>query len=180
MVEYLEGIHMGEFLTGSHQDVQQKVNNSMIQDEYNNPTETMPIPPRLKCERGNECGSCSNCHGMDCWRKDFEDTVDDILLRSNVHTCRGGSKEFRKKSERNQGKTKNAKEKFNPITGCKSNKWGKCKARFPRKTFEQTMVDPLTGSLNMKKGEPWMNTVVETQFCSNTFCTKYLFSGHRS
>jgi hypothetical protein len=25
--------------------------------------------------------------------------------------------------------------------------------------FEQTMVDPLTGSLNMKKGEPWMNTV---------------------
>ena len=54
MVEYLEGIHMGEFLTGSHQDVQQKVNNSMIQDEYDNPTETMPIPPPLK-------------YSMDCW-----------------------------------------------------------------------------------------------------------------
>jgi len=81
MVEYLEDIHMGGFLTGSHQDVQQKVNNSMIQDEYDNPTETMPIPPPLK-------------YSMDCWCKDFEDTVNDILLRSNIHTCQGGSKEF--------------------------------------------------------------------------------------
>jgi hypothetical protein len=36
---------------------------------------------------------------------------------------------------------------------------GECKRRFPRTVFQQTMVDPNTGALNLKKGEPWMNTV---------------------
>ena len=39
------------------------------------------------------------------------------------------------------------------------NKQGNCKARFPRPLFEQTEVDPMTGALNIKKGEPWLNTV---------------------
>ena len=37
------------------------------------------------------------------------------------------------------------------------NKQGKCKARFPRPLFEQTGVDPKTGALNVKNGEPWIN-----------------------
>lgn len=37
------------------------------------------------------------------------------------------------------------------------NKQGKCKARFPRLRFEQTEVDPITGALNVKKGEVWIN-----------------------
>ena len=36
---------------------------------------------------------------------------------------------------------------------------GRCKRRFPRDTFEHTMVEPKTGALNLKKGEPWMNTI---------------------
>jgi len=39
------------------------------------------------------------------------------------------------------------------------NKYGNCKARFPRQTFEKTEVDPKTGALNIKKGERWINTL---------------------
>lgn len=159
MVEYLEGVHMGEFLTGSHQKVQQIVNNNMIQNDYVSPTETLPAPPPLKCKKTVACGDCAKCIELDNWRDHYRDTVDDILLRSNVHTCRGGPREYQRKHNRDRGKSRNSKEKFNPVTGCKSNKWGKCKARFPRKVFEQTMVNPMTGSLDIKKGEPWMNTV---------------------
>ena len=43
--------------------------------------------------------------------------------------------------------------------GCLENRWGKCKARFPRPTYEQTEIDTETGSLNLKKGEPWLNSI---------------------
>ena len=46
-----------------------------------------------------------------------------------------------------------------PVTGCLSNKWGKCKARFPRKTFEQTEVNMDNGALNIKKGEPMLISI---------------------
>ncbi|KAH7918708.1 hypothetical protein BV22DRAFT_1024128, partial [Leucogyrophana mollusca] len=50
---------------------------------------------------------------------------------------------------------------------CRANKRGKCKARFPRQTFPRTCVDPATGALNMKKGEPLLN--------SFTYLVTYLF-----
>ena len=33
-----------------------------------------------------------------------------------------------------------------------------CKARFPREIYSTTQVDPESGALLMKKGEPWLNT----------------------
>ena len=158
MVEYLEGVHIGKFLNGSHQQVQQKVSNNMIQSDYISPTETLPLPPPPKCKRQTACGICAECIAITHWHEQYESTVDDLLLRSNIHTCQGRPKEYKKKADRDRGKSKNIREKYNPITGCKSNKWGKCKARFSCKTFEQTMVNPMSGSLDMKKGEPWMNT----------------------
>lgn len=77
----------------------------------------------------------------------------------NIHICQGRSKEYKQKDEGNHGNSNNAKDKFSPITGCKSNKWGKCKAQFPKKVYEQTMVNSETGTLDVKKGEPWMNTI---------------------
>ena len=56
-------------------------------------------------------------------------------------------------------KSKNTADKFQPVTGCLSNKWGKCKAHFPRKTFEHTEVNMDNGALNIKKGESMLNTV---------------------
>ena len=76
-----------------------------------------------------------------------------------IHTCRGGSRNYKKKYDRDQGNSKTLKQTFNPITGCKSNKFRKCKARFPCNISDQTMVNPTTDSLDIKKGEPWMNTI---------------------
>ena len=162
IVEYLESVHIGEFLTGSHREVQQNVSNSMIQCDYINPTESLPVPPPSKCRNIFECGSCINCNDLKEWRINFRNTVDDILLRSNIHTCRGGSKEYETKYNKDQGNSKNIQEKFHPITGCKSNKYGKCKARFPQKLLKQMVIDPKTGSIDIKKGEPWMNTINPT------------------
>lgn len=159
IVRYLESSHVGEFLTGSHEEIQKRVNNDMISDDYVNPTESMPEPPPLKCKTNPKCRKCDRCQSIKEWRKKFRFTIDDILLRSNIHTCRGGNSEFRKKLAKLRGRSKSENEKYSPYTGCKSNKWGKCKARFPRQTFSNTMVDSGTGALNIKKGEKWMNTI---------------------
>ena len=45
MVEYLESTHMGEFITGSLEDVKQNVDIAELDDNYKNPTEMLPIPP---------------------------------------------------------------------------------------------------------------------------------------
>jgi len=37
------------------------------------------------------------------------------------------------------------------------NKWGKCRARFPRVTALKTYIDE-TGAITMKKIEAWVNT----------------------
>lgn len=43
--------------------------------------------------------------------------------------------------------------------GCTDNEFGKCKARFPRPTYDQTEIDPETGAINIKKGEAWINFI---------------------
>lgn len=177
MVQYLEGCHIGEFLTGSQEQVQKQVNSSMIDDEYADPTQTIAEPPPKRCSSPSTCGGCKRCADIEAWRLRFKTTVDDILLRSNVHTCKGGPTEYKKKLAKERGKSKNEQEKYTPYTGCKSNKWGKCKARFPREVFPQTMVNPNTGALDIKKGEKWMNTfntVVSYLFRCNTDVTSLL------
>src|ERR1700676_3105430 len=76
---------------------------------------------------------------------------DQILISAQVELSNAG-----KKIKHN---AKQATDKYQPVTGCLSNKWGKCKAQFPRKTFEQTEVNMDTGPLNIKKGEAMINTV---------------------
>jgi hypothetical protein len=74
-------------------------------------------------------------------------------------------------------KNKNIVDKYQPVTGCLSNKWGKCKAWFPRKTFEHTEVNMDNGALNIKKGESMLNNVtaeVTYLICSNTDVTSLL------
>ena len=100
IVEYLESVHIGEFLTGSHCEVLQNVSNNMIQYDYVNPKESLPVPPPSKCRNTLECGSCINCNDLKEWQINFGNTVDDILLRSNIHTCRGGSKEYKRNTIR--------------------------------------------------------------------------------
>jgi len=120
MVEYLESVHIGEFITGSLENVKQNLDIAELNDKYKNPTETLPIPPPPLCNQ-NECGECKICKTTTLWETQFNSTVDDILLRSNLHKCTGGIKQYEKK--KNKHKSKNTVEKYQPVTGCLSNKW---------------------------------------------------------
>ena len=142
MVEYLESVHMGEFLTGSKNEVELNIKANKSQNkEYQDPTQTMPEPPPPLCE--DQCNICHDCEALESWWDRFKYTVDDLIFKSNVHTCRTSSS------------SEKADKKDRP--GC-INKHGNCKARYPRQLFAQTEVDPKTGALNMKKGESWINT----------------------
>ena len=93
----------------------------------------------------------------------------------NTHKCTGGSKQYEKKKMKY--KNKNIVDKYQPVNGCLINKWGKCKAHFPHKTFGHTEVNPDSGALNIKKGESMLNTVtaeVTYLICSNNDVTSLL------
>ncbi|EIW51232.1 uncharacterized protein TRAVEDRAFT_77262, partial [Trametes versicolor FP-101664 SS1] len=125
MVEYLESVHMGEFMTGSMESVKQNI----AEEDHKNPsrvppTETLPEPPPRKCDHSTKA-DCDQCQKHTSWWTRFKQTVDEILYLSNRHTYKNGN----------------------------------CKARFPRETHPETVVDPSTGALIMKKGEAWINTI---------------------
>ncbi|KIM76655.1 hypothetical protein PILCRDRAFT_33250, partial [Piloderma croceum F 1598] len=126
MVEYLESVHVGEFMTETMDEVKEQVDENMKVKEYKDPTQTLPDAPPQSTDY--DCNKCESCENAANWWQNFRNTVDDLILRSNVHKC------------------------------C-INKYGNCKARFPRQTFEKTEVDPKTGALNIKKGERWINTL---------------------
>ncbi len=145
IVEYLESVHIGEFMTGTQEEVKHDVEIEKTQNpNYQDPTQTLPDPPPPLCEN-KVCDeeNCENCQELETWWQKFRKTTDDLIFKSNVHTCRGQSNEKASKKDR---------------PGC-INKHGNCKARFPRNLFTQTEVDPKTGALNVKKGEPWINTL---------------------
>ena len=143
MVEYLESVHVGEFLTGSLDEVKQRVETEKDQNKlYNDPTQTLPEAPPPFCTEKN-CNGCSDCKKLQSWWTRFRNTVDDLVSRSNMHDC-----------TRNSLSNEKVKKKDRPTC---INKQGKCKARFPRPLFEETQVDPKTGALNIKKGEAWIN-----------------------
>src|SRR6202050_2965629 len=79
MVEYHESVHMGEFITGSLEDVKQNLDIAELDDQCENPTETLPIPLPPQCN-WNECGECKSCQANSSWKSQFSSTVDDILL----------------------------------------------------------------------------------------------------
>ncbi|KAJ2913327.1 hypothetical protein MD484_g7083, partial [Candolleomyces efflorescens] len=87
---------------------------------------------------------------------DFAKTVDDIVFRSNIHKCFG---------RKDNAPSRDEKKKLPPPPkqhatgkGC-VNKDGMCTARFPRDTYDKTSVDPVSGHVDLKKGEPWINDI---------------------
>ena len=145
IIEYLESTHISEFLTGSQEVVLSNIEKASQMSGYMDPTQTLPVPPPLPCKK--RCGQCKRCSDLKSWGNKFDFTVDDIMAKSNIHTCT---------SNRNKDGTVN---KARQYVGCLNNKWGKCKARFPRPIFQTTEVDTETGALNMKKWESMINTV---------------------
>ncbi|KAF6748648.1 hypothetical protein DFP72DRAFT_819913, partial [Ephemerocybe angulata] len=121
-------------------------------------------PPDEFCDNVETC-DCSNCTEVQSWYERFKLTVDDILLRSNVHTC-FGRKDNKAKSKRKDEKDGTVPKVHATGKGC-INKDGVCTARFPREVFMKTTVDPKTGHINLKKRESSINDVSPTVVASN-------------
>ena len=120
---------------------------------YEDPTQTLPSPPPINCEcqcdDHSDFSFCKRCKECDSWWGTFRLTVDDLLLRSNVHTCRQGRRPRSAKTDKEH--------KVSNVKGC-LNKDGVCMARFPREFVQETFVDPSDGHIVMKKQERMLNT----------------------
>jgi hypothetical protein len=153
IISYLESAHIGEFLTGAHEQIKYNVDIAKVDRNYINPTKSLPTSPIKKC-KNPDCSNCIDCNVNNQWWNNYCNTVDDILLKSNMHTCTG--EKIDNKNNKNRNKNTDVRE---TVSGCLSNKYGVCNARFPRTIVSETMVDSETGALLMKKHEPWMNTI---------------------
>ncbi|KAJ7131996.1 hypothetical protein C8R46DRAFT_844319, partial [Mycena filopes] len=157
LIAYLESCHQGEFNRGDMPTVSSKVPADPTKEDimsgkpldYVPPTHTFPEVPPPMCNTPDCGGLCDNCTELTDWWGKFEDTVDDILLRSNHHIYQR--------------------------RGC-INKDGMCKARFPREIHKESTVDD-DGHVNIKQLEANLNTTnrIMTFFSrSNTDCTSML------
>lgn len=129
MVEYLESVHTGDFVTGTKQDVVQMVHSKKNSPGYQEVVKQLPKPPPEWCQE--QCGTCKRCVEYSHWETHFKEEFDELLLTCNIHECKRNS--------------------------CSEK--GYCKARFPRQMIQETMVDPESGAIIMKKHEPFVNTV---------------------
>jgi hypothetical protein len=77
MVQYLKSVHMGEFITGTKEDVKKNLDIAELDSEYKNLT-----PPPLPCNQDDN--DCKSCISTNSWQNQFNFTVDDILFHSSV------------------------------------------------------------------------------------------------
>ena len=148
LLSWLEKCHSGDFLSGTHGDVSARCEQLRVDKSYMDPTQTLPIPPPPLCKVHPENHiqiDCKQCIELQLWDNIYRSTTDDLLLRSNVHSCNKGMK---KDGTRKKNKT---------YASCMDNRWGKCKARFPRPLVPESVIDE-TGAVTIKKSEPWINT----------------------
>ena len=168
LVQYLEGCQKGEFLTGPMEYVKSKTPIDVVhqsdgihtilrkefpqskKETYQDPTLILPEKPPDSCESNEDANHSNARQLLNYWWTKFNETVDDILLRSNVHRCSFSD------AEKNKFKLK----------GC-LNRDGICKARFPRPLVPETTVNFDDGYINLKKLEPMLNTISP--------CITYLF-----
>ncbi|KAF6747095.1 hypothetical protein DFP72DRAFT_784423, partial [Ephemerocybe angulata] len=184
LTDYVESAFIGQFMTGSKDEVSARVpqtseyedrgihtilvDKSTIPDGYLDPTLTLPeAPPPEFCNEPEIC-SCENCLSLLSWWERFKLTVDDILIRSNVHSCY--QKRVKKDSSSPGSAEKSKQDKVAKVhftgKGC-LNKDGVCTARFPREVFMKTTVDRETGHINIKKQESSINDVSPTVTAAN-------------
>jgi hypothetical protein len=144
LIAWFESCHYGEFMTGTQEEILANVAECSKQESYMDPTETLAQPPPPLCDSNHtQKKTCIECDDLNKWWSHFENEVDDLVSKSNIHNCERGTNKDGSVSKR--------------YVSCKDNKYGKCKARFPRSIFECTEVDPETGALNIKKLEAWIN-----------------------
>ncbi|KAF5318887.1 hypothetical protein D9611_014722 [Ephemerocybe angulata] len=168
LLEYLEGCHQGEFITGTMDEVRARVPRSGtvnqgihallrpgsdVQDpSYKDPTQTLPTaPPMASCLHSEtyQPDQCNSCETRSNWREKYSAVVDDLLLKSNVHSC--GPPKAPTSANRDQPQSGGGK-------GCFKKGDGVCSARFPRTIVPQSRVDHEDGHIELMKKEAWLNT----------------------
>jgi len=187
LIQYLESMHQGEFLTGSMDSVRASVPmqteshegiHAVLQDQqavpapldYKDPTQTLPVPAPIHCKDPSTCELPCKCNSD--WWNDYRKTVDDLLLKSNVHRCtkpsaarQSPSQTWTIDSDTVALSSKRASPAIQGPKGCLDYN-GVCRARFPREVHDETRVDKTDGHIVMKKLEAYMNTF--------TACLTYL------
>ena len=88
MVEYLESVHQGEFMTGNLEEICLDVDNAVKVRNYHAPTHTLLYPPPSAC-RNKNCTGCFGCWDLGVWWYKFKHTVHDLFWHSNAHECGG-------------------------------------------------------------------------------------------
>ncbi len=78
MIEYLESCHVGQFCTGSLDEVREKVNQDVQSDGYINPVES--LPKRVPEQCADECGQCDQCKENKAWWDALPDILVDIIF----------------------------------------------------------------------------------------------------
>ena len=148
IVEYLESVHVGEFLTGKQEDILADIEKGKKDSTFVDPSQSLPILLPLLCSDPTSCGkTCDACKDLYSWCAFFRKQVDWILAHTNIHTCRSNLDERGRQTRNRSWK------------GCLNNIWGHCKNRFPRAIIPSSFVDE-NGHLHLKKLEPWLNTII--------------------
>jgi len=124
LIQYLEDIMAGEFHSETMSTMKDKVDHSPNLD----PTKMVPTSMKMTCTCPGPCVS-QGCYEK--WQEHFNAVTNEILYRSNRHSCR--------------------------IGGCKAHPNALCKARFPRPCFQETVIDS-QGHIEVQHHEPWLNT----------------------
>ncbi|KAL1750007.1 hypothetical protein FB107DRAFT_190974, partial [Schizophyllum commune] len=151
MIRYLEEMHTGHFLTGDLEAIKARPRSSS--QPYQDPTQTLPIPPPPPCACSRASKSCTCRERRSSWWRTFQETVDDLIFRVQMHRC------IRKRSARIASSSAQVKkDPLEGIKGCKGDD-GVCEARFPREYVPKSYVDRLTGAIHVVKKEVMMNCV---------------------
>ena len=93
MLDRLEHCHVRDFINGTHADVLEEIGELKRGVNYTDPTMTLPIPPPDPCPKHVDelSESCHKCTALSEWSRDYRTIVNDLLLRSNVHSCNKGT-----------------------------------------------------------------------------------------
>jgi hypothetical protein len=159
LISYLESLHSASIKTGNHMELYEYHKKSTDDINYENPLELLPQVPPPICQAKNCSAECVYCATRQSWEDTFDEDIDAIHVKVNTHICR---------TTLTKSGAKNKKYDF---TGCLDNKYGTCKARFPREIIKESIVDEETGALSIKHLEPQLNktnNVVTYLLRSNT------------
>jgi hypothetical protein len=88
LVSWVESCQVGEYLTGTQDQILENFSAKAKMPGYHDPTETLPIPPPPSCTRVHaEQESCKKCAQQANWWSQYEETVDDLISKANIHSC---------------------------------------------------------------------------------------------